>query len=97
MRVLLTWPLLHNWKITQLYYVLVFPKVLDEKAFEMEEGTKEKCLSQLQRNDCTQKQAGQVQNKYIVGKIVNELKFIQCIADESYIIVVPLYIYLIYC
>ena len=86
-RILLTLALLHNWKTTQLDYVLAFPQAPVEKELYMEipkgfEGAKGEYVLQLHRNVYGQKQAGRVWNKYLVNKLTNELKFKQSRIDE---------------
>ena len=79
--------LLHNWKTTQLDYVLAFPQAPVEKELYKEipkgfEGAKGDYVLQLHRNVYGQKQAGRVWNKYLVNKLTKELHFTQSQVDE---------------
>jgi len=89
-RILLTLVAVHGWHTKQLDYVAAFPQAPVEKdlymtipkGFEVEGATEGEYVLQLARNIYGQKQAGRVWNKYLVDKLVNELKFTQSKIDE---------------
>jgi hypothetical protein len=52
------------------------------KGFELDQGDPTDYVLQLHKNVYGQKQAGRVWNKYLVNKLVKELKFVQSKTDE---------------
>jgi hypothetical protein len=60
-----------------LYIYMKIPKGL-----ELDQGDPTDCVLQLHKNVYGQKQAGRVWNKYLVNKLVKELKFVQSKTDE---------------
>jgi hypothetical protein len=89
-RLLLTMTALHRWHTVQLDFVLAFPQApVDRdlymtipKGFEIAEGRRQDYVLRVHQNIYGQKQAGRVWNKYLVNKLVNELKFAQSKHDE---------------
>ena len=91
-RLLLTLAAVHNWRTTQLDYVLAYPQAPVEreiymeipKGFEMESKSKSKkdYVLKLHRNVYGQKQAGRVWNKYLVDRLINQVGFKQSKVDE---------------
>jgi Reverse transcriptase (RNA-dependent DNA polymerase). len=93
-RTLLALTAIHNWHTIQLDYVLAFPQAPVEKEIYMEipqgvklpdgDDTKDYVLKLKHSNVYGQKQAGQVWNKYLVDKLVNEVGFKQSEVDMSF-------------
>lgn len=89
-RLLLTLTAVHKWHTKQLDFVLAFPQApVDRdiymkipKGFELDQGNSNDYVLKLHKNVYGQKQAGRVWNKYLVNKLVNELKFVQSKTDE---------------
>jgi hypothetical protein len=89
-RLLLILSALHSWHTVQLDFVLAFPQAPVEtdlymsipKGFDIEGENKKDYVLKLHRNVYGQKQAGRVWNKYLVNKLVKELKFKQSQHDE---------------
>jgi hypothetical protein len=89
-RLLLTMTAVHKWHTKQLDFVLAFPQApVDRdiymkipKGFELDQGDPNDYVLQLHKNVYGQKQAGRVWNKYLVNKLVKELKFVQSKTDE---------------
>jgi transposase InsO family protein len=89
-RLLLTLTAVHKWHTKQLDFVLAFPQApVDReiymkipKGFDLDKGDSEDYVLKLHKNVYGQKQAGRVWNKYLVNKLVKELKFVQSKTDE---------------
>jgi hypothetical protein len=90
-RLLLTLAATHNWKTTQIDYVLAFPQAPCEreiymeipKGYSIEGDAKGKdSVLKVHRNIYGQKQAGRVWNKYLVDRLVNKVGFKQSKIDE---------------
>jgi hypothetical protein len=89
-RLLLTMTAVHKWHTKQLDFVLAFPQApVDRdiymkipKGFELDQGDPNDYVLQLHKNVYGQKQAGRVWNKYLVNKLVKELRFVQSKTDE---------------
>lgn len=89
-RLLLTMTAVHKWHTKQLDFVLAFPQApVDRdiymkipKGFELDQGNSADYVLKLHKNVYGQKQAGRVWNKYLVNKLVKELKFVQSKTDE---------------
>jgi hypothetical protein len=85
-RLLLTMTALHKWHTKQLDFALapadrdIYMKI--PKGLELDQGDPTDCVLQLHKNVYGQKQAGRVWNKYLVNKLVKELKFVQSKTDE---------------
>ena len=90
-RMLLTLTALHGWHTKQIDFVQSFAQAPIEKTLYMkipagvvlEDGSDQRdYVLQIHRNIYGQKQAGRVWNKYLVGKLVQELGFKQSRVDE---------------
>jgi hypothetical protein len=90
-RLLMALTALHDWKTTQIDYVLAFPQAPVEKelymkipqGFDLGEGENPKeFVLKLHKNVYGQKQAGRVWNKYLVERLVNQVGFTQSKIDE---------------
>ena len=81
---------MHNWYTTQIDYVLAFPQAPIERdlcmviliKFTIEGDNKEKWVLCIHQNAYGQKQAGQVWNKYLTQKLIEEVGFVQLKADK---------------
>jgi hypothetical protein len=90
-RLLLIMVAKNGWYSKQLDYVLAFPQAPVEKEIYMMipkgfalniPNANEEHVLKLHKNVYGQKQAGRVWNKYLVDKLINELKFKQSKVDE---------------
>lgn len=91
-RLLLSLAALHNWRTTQIDFVLAFPQSPVErddlymeipKGFEVDGANDSKeYVLHLKRNVYGQKQAARVWNQYLVQKLVDEVGFTQSETDE---------------
>ena len=89
-RLLLALATLHQWKTTQIDYVLAFPQAPVEKELYMKipagvsvgDGDPRDFVLRLHKNVYGQKQAGRVWNRYLTKKLVNEVGFVQSKVDE---------------
>ena len=88
-RVLLAMVAAWGWHTKQIDYVLAFPQAPVEKEIYMRipkgfevDGNNHDHVLKVNRNVYGQKQAGRVWNKFLEGKLVNELNFTQSTVDE---------------
>jgi hypothetical protein len=90
-RMLLTFTAVHGWHTKQIDFVQAFAQAPVEKTLymkipagiEIEGGADPKdYVLKIHRNIYGQKQAGRVWNKFLVGKLVDELGFKQSSVDE---------------
>jgi len=89
-RMLLTMTAVHGWHTKQLDYVSAFPQAPVEKpmymriprGFEIDKGDTRDYVLAIERNIYGSPSAGRVFNKYLVDKLVNQLKFTQSKIDE---------------